>query len=218
MPVVRAWSAKNQPEQPTPSFATEDGADWLRHRLDDVGVLDFRMLDELAVMRWLQILEIWPANMDLSLDLRELGLSEGDLAAESVKAREASEAREREARSVPFNGRFLDPKEVDLLALSEELHRGLSQKMLGLSLGATSELVDAQPRDTSSPRGAGGRSAMDSRSRAPEKKTELIGRLGELTVYHWLRRILPKQDIDTAWLSGNTTTNTGRQGNDGLGL
>ena len=217
VPVVRAWSAKNQPEQPTPSFATEDGADWLRHRLDDVGVLDFRILDEFAVMRWLQVLEIWPANMNLSIDLRELGLSEDDLAAESVRAREASEARKREARSVPFNGRFLDPKEVDLLALSEELHSGLSPKLLGRSLGATSELADAQPRDTSSPRGAGGRSAKGGRSRAPEEKTELIGRLGELTVYHWLRRILPKQDIDAAWLSGNATPIIGHQGNDGLG-
>ena len=88
---------------------------------------------------------------------------------------------------------------------------------LGRSLGAPSELADAQPGDTSSPRGAGGRSAKGGRSRAPEEKTELVGRLGELTVYHWLRRILPKQDIDAAWLSGNATPIIGRQCNDGLG-
>jgi hypothetical protein len=217
LPLVRAWCAKNMPAQPTPSFAMEDGADWIRHRLDDVGVLDFRKLDEHAAMGWLQVLGIWPANMAQSLDPRELGLSEDDLSAESVRAREASEARKREARSVPFNGRHLDPKEVNLLALSEELYRGLSPNMLGRSLGATSELADALSGANSSPRGAGGGSAQGGRSRAPEEKTELIGRLGELTVYHWLQKILPKQDINAAWLSGNATPITGRPGNDGVG-
>ena len=53
--------------------------------------------------------------------------------------------------------------------------------------------------------------------RVPEEKTELIGRLGEFAVYHWLRKILPNQDIDAAWKSENRTPITARKGNDGLG-
>jgi hypothetical protein len=45
----------------------------------------------------------------------------------------------------------------------------------------------------------------------------MIGRLGELAVYHWLRDRLPKQDIDAAWLSNNALPFTGRPGSDSLG-
>ena len=45
----------------------------------------------------------------------------------------------------------------------------------------------------------------------------MIGRLGELAVYQWLRDRLPKQNIDAAWLSENAFPFTGREGSDGLG-
>lgn len=51
----------------------------------------------------------------------------------------------------------------------------------------------------------------------PPEKAELIGRLGELVVYHWLRNILPKQDIDAAWRSENGAHITGTDGDDSLG-
>lgn len=42
----------------------------------------------------------------------------------------------------------------------------------------------------------------------------MIGRLGEIVVYHWLNKILPKQDIDAAWRSENGGLITGRAGDD----
>jgi hypothetical protein len=217
IPLIRAWCAKFQPEHPLAPLAEESGTEGLRKRLDDIGVMDFRMLDDMATMKWLQVLEVWPADMPLSLELQKLDLSEKDLTAESIKAREASEERKRKARSVSFNGRILDPKDVDLLALSEELHQALSSKMLGRSMGSTADLADVQGRDSSSPRTGSTRSTKGRRARVPEEKTEFIGRLGEMAVYHWLRRILPRQDIDAAWRSENGTLITGREGDDGLG-
>lgn len=45
----------------------------------------------------------------------------------------------------------------------------------------------------------------------------MIGRLGELTVYHWLQSRQPGQDIDRCWVSGNGSPFTGREGRDNLG-
>nr|WP_247740424.1 MULTISPECIES: DUF3883 domain-containing protein [unclassified Paracoccus (in: a-proteobacteria)] len=155
--------------------------------------------------------------MPLALDLEGLGLSEGDLSTESVRAREANEERKREARSVPFNGRFIDPIGADLFQISEELGRTLSTKVLGRSLGTITDLAEPNGSPTSKPKEAGDRSPKGRRPRVPEEKTELIGRLGEVTIYHWLRKILPNQDIDAAWRSENGELITGRKGRDGLG-
>ena len=216
--LVRAWCAKFQSDNLMASLAAEGGAEGLRKRLDDIGVLDFCILDDIAMMRWLQTLEIWPTGMNLSLDLKVLGLSEEDLTAESMKEHEASEARRREARSIFFNGQIVDPNDVDFLTLSEELHSGLTSRVLGMALGSTSDLADAR-RSAFSPRASGDvRSGKGRRPRVPVEKTELIGRLGEFVVYHWLRKILPKQDIDAAWQSENRLPLTGRQGDDSLGF
>jgi Protein NO VEIN, C-terminal len=45
----------------------------------------------------------------------------------------------------------------------------------------------------------------------------MIGRMGELVVYHWLKKRLPEQDIDKAWRSKNAVLTTGRPGDDELG-
>ena len=37
----------------------------------------------------------------------------------------------------------------------------------------------------------------------PPAKKDMIGRLGELVVYHWLKERFQRQDIDAAWVSKN---------------
>lgn len=220
LPLLRAWCAKFQPERHLAIFIDEDGIEDLRKRLDNIGVLDFRMLNDISAAKWLQALDIWPTDMPLSFELQKLGLSEDDVKDDSVKAREANEERKREARLVSFNGKMLDPTEVDLLALSDELQQSLSPKVLGNALGSSADLATVH-RGEGPAGGAGGRSGSQKkgrRLRVPEEKTELIGRLGEMIVYHWLQRILTKQDIDAAWVSENGALITGREGNDGLGF
>lgn len=218
-PILRAWCAKFQPDRSVASLINADGAEDLAKRLDSIGVLDFRMLDENSAAKWLQILDIWPFDMPHSLELKVLGLSDEDVKDESVKAREAREERKREARMVAFNGKMLDPTEIDLFALSDELQQSLSAEVLGCALGSSADLATVERDDHSSkpPRERSAGKKKGKQPRVPEEKTELIGRLGEMVVYHWLKRILSKQDIDSAWVSENGALITGRDGNDGLG-
>lgn len=204
MSLIRAWRAKYQPSHDlNPSDVLGQG-EALRKRLDDVGVLDCRTLDDISAAKWLRALEIWPADMPLSFDLEKLGLSLEDVKDERVKALEEREARKREARLVAFNGRKLDPTDVDLLVLSDELQQALSPNVLNKALGSSADLAQVKLGERSPELSSGRKGSKNGRRpRVPEEKTELIGRLGELIVYHWLRRILPSQDIDSAWLSEN---------------
>ena len=53
----------------------------------------------------------------------------------------------------------------------------------------------------------------------PQAKKDMIGRLGELVVYHWLKERFPNQDIDAAWVSKNGDAQLGRsQGTDDFGF
>ena len=88
-PLLRAWCAKFQPDRHVASLIDADGVEYLRKRLDSIGVLDFRMLDVLSAAEWLQVLNIWPVDMPRSLELKDLGLSDEDVKDESVKVREA---------------------------------------------------------------------------------------------------------------------------------
>ena len=214
---IRAWCAKCQPEQSLPLLAEEDGTDAILKRLDNIGVLDFRKLDEIKTMKWLKILEIWPADMTLSLDLEVLGLSEVDLTSESVKAREEREARKREERSISLNGRRIDPNDADFRELCAEIQNSLPSNVIGKALGSKPALSDAEPITIARRTTGYGRSSNGRGRRMPEEKAKLIGRLGEFVVYHWLRKILPNQDIDVAWRSENGTLLTGRKGDDSVG-
>lgn len=218
LPLVRAWRVINRPSQEVDPSGQSELTETIRKRLDDIGVMDHRALGDVTAAKWLKVLEVWPADMPPSLDLEELGLSERDVQDERIKAREEQESRRREARLVAFNGRKLDPRDVDILALSDELRESLAPNVLRQALGSSADLAQVLRGERSS-QGTRGRKDMKikKRPRVPEEKTELIGRLGELIVYHWLRGILPGQDIDAAWVSENGTLVTGREGNDGLG-
>ena len=53
----------------------------------------------------------------------------------------------------------------------------------------------------------------------PQAKKDMIGRLGELVVYHWLKERFQNHDIDAAWVSKSGNELLGRsQGSDDLGF
>jgi hypothetical protein len=53
--------------------------------------------------------------------------------------------------------------------------------------------------------------------RTPQVKKDMIGRLGELVVYHWLKDRFRNQDIDKAWVSHFGTLQKGKAWSDDLG-
>jgi hypothetical protein len=184
---------------------------------DKAGVFDFRALDESALLNWVAVVGAWPSKMKRSLVKTELGIVEIDFDQERANARAESEARKRNARSVPFNSRKVDPEEADWQALAAELAQSLSKKMLSTPLGSRANLLPAHAKKTRSGRSGASGPLGKPPPRMPPQKTDIIGRLGEIAVYHWLSQRLQKQDIDAAWVSTNSKPLTGRDGSDSLG-
>jgi hypothetical protein len=128
-----------------------------------------------------------------------------------------AEARRKEARSVPFNGRSVDPEEIDWTALETELSDALSTELLKTSLRRPAALAPARSRTSRKNGGGRGGGASGGAIHPPSAKKDMIGRLGELAVRRWLKHALPDQEIDAAWKSKNAEPFTSRPGNDSLG-
>ncbi len=139
----------------------------------------------------------WPHTMLRTLDPRRCSVSrETEVEAEAQKARADRERLEREARSVRLNGEPRDPQTVDWLALSQEISDCLPKAVLNRPIGTFADLRSCRvlpPTAARRGRHLRGRSL----SRDPQEKKDMIGRLGELTVYHWLKTRQRGQDIDS---------------------
>ncbi|MGY4505783.1 hypothetical protein ACVWYH_009740 [Bradyrhizobium sp. GM24.11] len=215
-PLVRAWSVQHA--VPVHELWRDPGTveSELRRRLDDAGAFDCRAWSEGEMLSWFGRLGLWPTGMEFTLDRERLGVPETEVEAAAQKAREDREHRDREARSLRLNGELRDPQTADWLKLSEEIASGLPKTVVNRPIGAFANLApaeDARQRH----RGSGGGGGGGAYSGIPQEKKDMIGRLGELTVYHWLKARQPGQDIDRCWVSGNATLFNGQEGNDGLG-
>ncbi len=218
-PLVMAWCNKAGVIAPAIWKETDCGMATLRTALDKVGIFEFRALDESGLLDWTAAVGGWPGGMPRSLVKADLGIVDADFDAEQAKARAQAdaEARKKEARSIPFNGRDVDPEDVDWQSLATELAETLSKKMLSTPLGRSANLLPAKTKTARTAR-LGPSGPSDNRvPRMPPQKTEMIGRLGELAVYQWLGQRLQKQNIDAARVSKNAYPFTGREGRDSLG-
>ena len=216
-PLVLAWCGKAKVVAPGIWCQADKSAAELRATLDKAGIFDFQILDETSLLKWTRILEVWPEEMPLSLEMVTLDLTPADLDEEKRKAQEKAETVKREARIIPFNGRKIDPVEVDRQELASELSLRLSKQMLSTPLNAQPNLAQVQGKSTRGRTTSPGPMPSPHKRRAPDEKTDLIGYLGEIAVYYWLHERLPKQDIDAAWCSMNAFPITGRMGSDNWG-
>lgn len=215
--LIRAWCLKEGRSIPELWTDTECGGNALRTGLDDIGVYDYRELDEAALLKWCVVIDAWPKAMPVSLDRDALGLEEADLFAEKTRERVEAEARKREARSVPFNGRIVDPEVADWHALAAELASCLSKDLLSTTINSQPLLQPRKSAGGGDRKGKAHKKSPPAGRRASSEKTDMVGRLGELVVYNWLKNRLPKQNIDAAWKSGNAEPFTTRKGDDGAG-
>ncbi len=221
-PLVRAWCSARAVAIPAPWGDADGGFSDMRTRLDRVGVMDVQTCGQDTLLVWIERLGCWPTNMVRTLDRDALEL--GDAALAEARARAEAEVAERrkQERSIEFNGRSIDPEETDWAALDAELKQALSREFLRTPVGKGAALAPAR-HGRSQKSGSGGQRSHQTpsysgRRFAPSTKTDMIGRLGELAVRHWLQARIPKQDIDAAWKSMNAEFFTGRKGNDGLGF
>ena len=104
------WAAK-QGGISTPSWLAAGSADELVAEVSGRGLLDFRALDDVAIIAWLSLMDRWPADLPSSLALGDLGLTEADVAAQRDEANRVKWERQQARRSVALDGRpvSLDP-------------------------------------------------------------------------------------------------------------
>lgn len=215
-PLVRAWGIQRSVHVHDLWHDAGQAEIELRRHLDDAGAFDCRTWSDAELLVWFARLGAWPAKMPQTLDRVELDVPETEIEAEAQKAREERDRRNREARSVHLNGELRDPQDVDWLELSDEISENLSKNLLNRPIGKFADLTPFEStRMRGRTRGSGG--GGGAYRGVPQEKKDMIGRLGELIVYHWLKARQPSQDIDRCWVSGNAVPFTGREGEDGLG-
>jgi len=215
-PLIRAWGIQHS-AQVHDLWRDAGIADTeLRKMLDEAGAFDCRAWSEADLLTWFVRLGVWPSGMAKTLDRAQLGVAETEVEAEAQKAREDRDRKTREARSVRLNGELRDPQEADWLKLSDEISALLPRSVLNRPIGTFANLAPAESTRGRRRQGGCGRGG-GAYAGIPQEKKDMIGRLGELTVYHWLKSRQPGQDIDRCWVSGNATLFNGREGDDGLG-
>src|SRR5690606_25556895 len=107
-------------------------------------------------------------------------------------------------------------KQADWDAISAEIAASLPRSVLNMPIGEMATLLPsagAPRRQPGGVSGGGGGPFVP----VPKATTDMVGRLGELTIYHWLKARQPNQDIDQCWVSGIGGFATGKPGDDGKG-
>lgn len=215
--IMNAWCRKHQQTVPSPWQENSNVVpEQLWGMLDRKGALDFEHLDEQTLVFRLKVNGAWPEDMPVSTSLEELGLCQSDLDEEAQLEREARQERERELRSIEFNHRPIDPLEANYDALAAEIQGGFQRSTSARGLGQESKLDPAKGHQPPSHQPGGGGVGGGRRKIHPEK-TEMIGFLGECTVYYWLKHLFPQKDIDAAWVSKYRSRVLPGDGNDNLG-
>lgn len=216
-PLVRTWCAARGRSALEP-WADARAEGRLRASLDAAGVIDFRLLDEAGLLAWFVRLGLWPADMDATLDRQKLGIDKTDIETAKDEARRAAVEQAAVARSVKVNNRDIDPLDADWTAISADLAQALPKRLLTTSLGVMAKIHALEPK-LARPSGPGGGGDYGGQiPRVPDAKRDMIGRLGEVVVYHWLKTKFSEQDIDKAWVSGNGALQTGKGGSDSHGF
>jgi hypothetical protein len=181
-PVVAAWSTRNEVAPPAWASIPES----LVGILAGQGDLDQRVMDESQMLARVAAVGQWPTGMPETIDLVTLQLTSGELERQRSVAEQRKWAAERERRAIPIGDRSftLDSEERD--ALLAAVRETLSAEFLATPPGpATLGLMTpgGGRRLDHPPRGKPG-----GLERLSDAKKELIGFVGELAVFEWLRK------------------------------
>ena len=216
-PVVRAWW--KGPASSIPDYWREAKAaeQHIRSKLDATGAVDFKPMDEGVLIEWCVKLGLWPEGMDPTLDWHALGIGADAIDAAAKEAKREAEERAAKARSVRVNDRDVDPEHADWTEISAEIAARLSKQVKSARLTTPTELALLDKRNNKLPTKRTPRDVPPGPDRTPQAKKDMIGRLGELVVYHWLKDRFRNQDIDKAWVSRFGALHKGKAWSDDLG-
>ena len=216
-PIVRAWW--KGPASSIPDYWREAKAaeQHIRTKLDAAGAVDFKLMDETALITWCVKLDLWPDGMDPTLDRDALGIGAEAIDAAEKEAQREAEERAAKARSVRVNDHDVDPEHADWTEISVEIAARLSKQVKSARLATPTELAVLEKRTNKLPTHRNPRDVPAGPDRTPQAKKDMIGRLGELVVYHWLKDRFRNQDIDKAWVSRFGALQKGKAWSDDLG-
>lgn len=190
------------------------------------GWLDFCLLDENAIAKWLESHGAWPSGKLVSTNLSDWGLSNDEIKNGETQAEQNRQAQRMRRLKLIFGGREFSAQVVDYHDLIAAVNDGLKDTEAFANINASVRtLTDID--DT--PRGGGGGGGGSSGTRRPSADSSLsdeqkkaIGFVGELSAKEWIKRYHREQDNveldDDCWVSGyrNIALDT-KSGDDKLG-
>jgi hypothetical protein len=215
--LVSAWCRKNDVAIPNIWCDPIELDKRIVMAFENTGALDFEFLDITAFYKWLSELGHWPELMPTSEDLTELGISSEEIESQLTKETEMKEQLKKEKRSVEINGKLIDPLEISSENAADEIFNNLNTQALNTKLTHEIDLEAATKAGSGGGPPGGGSGGLRPGGHLNSDRNEFVGFLGECAVYHWLKKLLPKQDIDAAWVSKNRSKLLSAPGNDSLG-
>lgn len=176
--------------------------------LDRGGLLDFRALkSEADVLQLLFRAGLWPAGVQLTLDLQALGLKPDDLDREKrlAEERRAEEARRRSR--VEFAGTAFDSSAPEFAArFAAQAHAAfLTSDWRNRSKLRLVDLA-VQPEHEPGSRGPGGRGPSKPAPKPPETVRVAVGLAGELLAFRYLEAKHRRHFSERCWVSENRTS------------
>ena len=204
-PIVRAWCHKES--QPVPNIWSEpDVVRTLTGIAHGGGWIDFRPLADHELLACLQASGSWPGAMPLTMSMEELQLLDTDLRAEKRHAREQRERKARARRSLTVDGHEIVDDETPGYEVAGLIHGLLAQnETFWENKLRTARLKRVPGRlDERDNRGKGSGGAGGGGHQLPEAKRRLIGFIGELIAFEWLKLRFGSDVVtEDCWVSRN---------------
>lgn len=191
-------------------------------RIRDSGWMDFRLLDDHQIARWLTLEGIWPADRVANADPAAWGLSIGSVATSEERAKAERAEQQRRRTQVDFAGAKLSALKEGYGDLAAAIIASAAQAAALQHVSPTdAPLVTMEP---SRPSGAAGGGSGRGVPKSPEsgmsdEQKMAVGLMGELWAREWLRLRHHLDVVDESiWVSGyrDTVLHTSG-GSDGLG-
>jgi hypothetical protein len=156
----------------------------------DCGWLDFRVLDDEAIARWLIPAGMWPAGRVANPDLAAWDLSASNLANSEERAKEEKAELQRRKSQIEFGGTTLSALKNGYADIAAAVAASLAQaKALQHVTSTDSALGTMDPvKPSGGPGGGSGRGAPKSPENAMSDEQKMaVGLIGELWAREWIR-------------------------------
>ncbi len=190
------------------------------------GWIDFRLLDDVRISKWLEHCGLWPPGKPASVALTDWGLLEDAFTRGQKDAERDREARRKERREIVFAGQKVSALKNDYQALLDAVKVRASEAVGLLDIDASfRSLVDVQePTDGGSRTGgaSGSRGWKSVDSSMSDEQKEAVGFIGERWAFEWIKTFHQKRHSkqldDNCWVSGyRNIVLGGTTGRDDLG-